>query len=351
MTSSITPPPEGPPQGSATAFAHDHSQPEFPSSKAEVAKSEAADASADMADTAKDVAGVAKEQVSAVTAEAATQVKHLVDQARTEIGDQAQTQQTRLASGLQSLGDQLQAMAAGSDQPGVATDLAHQAADKARQVGQWLEDRDPGSVLQEVKTFARQRPGAFLALALGAGVVTGRLVRGIQADPDDSSGNDTTASNPLPREAASLPVQQRSALTDPTSEMLSGRRDRVESTFEPDLPPPVRAPLGGSGQFPGFEVPPTAGSQRRPPTTSNPAPTTPRKQSRTVKREGLDNCLPRFAQRLAAQTPAARSETQKWLILARSARPAPAADVSAASRQPTPPAVVLPQPTPRSRAR
>ncbi len=63
----------------------------------------------------------------------------------------------------------------------MATDLAQQAAEKAHQFAGWLEQRDPGSVLDEVRSFARQRPGAFLAIALGAGVVTGRLVRGLTA--------------------------------------------------------------------------------------------------------------------------------------------------------------------------
>ena len=71
----------------------------------------------------------------------------------------------------------------------MATDLAQQAAEKAHQFAGWLEQRDPGSVLDEVRAFARQRPGAFLAIAFGAGVVTGRLVRGLTADPDTTSSD------------------------------------------------------------------------------------------------------------------------------------------------------------------
>ena len=69
-------------------------------------------------------------------------------------------------------------MAYGANEPGMATDLAHEAADKAQQLAGWLENRDPGSVLDEVRAFARQRPGVFLAMSLGAGIVAGRLARG-----------------------------------------------------------------------------------------------------------------------------------------------------------------------------
>ena len=95
--------------------------------------------------------------------------------------------------GLHSLADQLRSMAVGSTEPGVATDLAHEAADKARQLAGWLENRDPGSVLDEVRSFARQRPGVFLAMSLGAGIVAGRLARGLAADPEDDSSRTTSA--------------------------------------------------------------------------------------------------------------------------------------------------------------
>ena len=76
-------------------------------------------------------------------------------------------------------------MARNSEQDGVATDLARQAADKARTAAGWLADRDPGSLLDEVRSFARRKPGTYLAIALGAGVLAGRLTRGLTAPTDD----------------------------------------------------------------------------------------------------------------------------------------------------------------------
>ena len=90
----------------------------------------------------------------------------------------------------------------GSAQDGVATDLARMGADKAREVAQWLDGRDPGSLIEEVRSYARRRPGTYLAIALGAGLLAGRLTRGLTASSADSIRTSAAASG----EAASRPV-------------------------------------------------------------------------------------------------------------------------------------------------
>ncbi len=178
-----TPAPVYPTEGAVPAFSGSY-QDDQPST-AEVAKSQASDVAGTATDAAKNVAGTAKDQAAQVAGEAGRQAKELWAQAQSELSDQAQTQQQRLAGGLHSLGDQLHAMAEGSNSPGMATDFARQGADRAHQVAEWFENRDPGSVLSEVRSFARQRPGMFLALAVGAGLVAGRLARNLAADPDE----------------------------------------------------------------------------------------------------------------------------------------------------------------------
>lgn len=168
-------------------------------STADAAKDQAANVAGGAADAAQHVAGVAQEQVGQVAAGAARQVKELIGQAQSELSDQAQVQQQRAASGLHSVADQLKAMATGSDQPGVASDLARQAAGKAHEFASWLENRDPGSVVDEVRSFARQRPGMFLAAALGAGLLAGRLARGLAADPDEMGESSAPKSPTTPR--------------------------------------------------------------------------------------------------------------------------------------------------------
>ncbi len=162
----------------------------------EVAKQQATE----VADTAKQagaqVAGTVKEQAGQVTAEAKNQAKQLLSQAQSELSEQAAGTQQRVSEGLHALADELAGMAKNSEQDGVATDLARQAADRARTAAGWLADRDPGSLLDEVRSFARKKPGTYLALALGAGVLAGRLTRGLTAPSEDTP--DTTAAPTTP---------------------------------------------------------------------------------------------------------------------------------------------------------
>jgi hypothetical protein len=185
---------------------------DYPTTSGPVAPASAADTgttdvakeqAGQVADTAKQagtqVAGTAKEQAGEVTAEAGRQAKQLLAQAQTEVTDQAAATQRRVAEGLHALADELTGMASNSDQDGPATDLARQAADRAHQAAGWLADRDPGTLLAEVRSFARRKPGAYLAIALGAGVLAGRLTRGLTASTDDNStptaGSTTAAAN------------------------------------------------------------------------------------------------------------------------------------------------------------
>src|SRR4029077_10670527 len=59
------------------------------------------------------------------------------------------------------------------------------------QAAGWLADRDPGALLDEVRSFARRKPGTYLAIALGAGVLAGRLTRGLTAPADDTPSGTT----------------------------------------------------------------------------------------------------------------------------------------------------------------
>lgn len=150
-------------------------------------KQRASEAASHAGDAGREVAQDAKEKARDVAHEATDRARGLVGQTRTELSDQARTQQERLAGGLRSLGDELRQMADGTEDPGYATDLVRRAGDATGQVAQWFEDREPASVLHEVESFARRRPGTFLLLAAGAGLLVGRLVRGMKDAPDTGS--------------------------------------------------------------------------------------------------------------------------------------------------------------------
>lgn len=166
------------------------------SATTEMAKQEAGEVAGTAKEAGQQVAESTKEQVGEVTAEAGRQARQLVDQVRTEVTDQAAFQQQRVAGGIRSLADELAGMAGHSEQDGPATDLARQAADRLHDVARWLDDREPGRVLDEVRSFARRRPGTYLAIAAGAGVLAGRLTRGLTAPQESTdTANGPTATH------------------------------------------------------------------------------------------------------------------------------------------------------------
>jgi hypothetical protein len=162
----------------------------------DVAKDQAGQLGQSAADAGQHVTEVAKDQAGAVVSEAGRQAKDLLQQAHSELSEQAAAQQQKIASGLRSIADELHSMSAHAGDRGVATDLAKQAAGKAHDIAGWLDEREPGQLLSEVRSFARERPGAFLALSLGAGLVTARLARGVAgASSEDQSKTPATSNN------------------------------------------------------------------------------------------------------------------------------------------------------------
>lgn len=168
-----------------------------PASKTEAAKEETSNVASHAAGAAQGVAETAKEEVANVAAEAKSSTQELLAQAKSGLSSQAITQQQKAAEGIRTISSQLQTMADAPGQQGIASDLIRQAADHTSSAASWLENRDPGSILSEVQTFARNRPGTFLLLAAGAGILVGRLGRGLQAG------------SPAPQTAAA--VSRRSA--------------------------------------------------------------------------------------------------------------------------------------------
>lgn len=144
----------------------------------------------DAKDKAQDLAATAKHEAGQVKDEAADQVQSLVGSAQEQVGAQVQTQQERFAGQVRSYTDDLHRVVSG-EQP--QTDLVRQGvasvADRAEALTQRLETASPQDLLQDVRGFAARRPGTFLALALGAGLVAGRLTRGIRdaAQPDSAA--------------------------------------------------------------------------------------------------------------------------------------------------------------------
>ncbi|MCR8676087.1 hypothetical protein NWP10_09750 [Micrococcus sp. HG099] len=139
---------------------------------------------------AQDLASTAQAEAGHVKDEAVHQVKSLAGQAQEQMSSQAHAQQERLAGQARTYTDDLHRVVSG-EQP--QTDLVRQGfasvADRAEALTQRLETASPQELLQDVRGFAARRPGTFLAIALGAGLVAGRLTRGMRDAGRPDSGD------------------------------------------------------------------------------------------------------------------------------------------------------------------
>jgi uncharacterized membrane protein len=148
-----------------------------------------------VAHTAKEsggqVADTAIEQARQVTGEARDQARDLLQEGRQQVREQAQVGQRKAADSLSGMADELGRMADNSD--GMVGDLARQGASRAREFSEWLQRREPGELLDEVRGWARQRPGTFLLGAALAGVLAGRLTSGTMAARRDTATNGDSA--------------------------------------------------------------------------------------------------------------------------------------------------------------
>ncbi len=156
-------------------------EPQGSASKKDAAKEEASKVAGQAAGGAQNVVQTAKHEAGHVASEAKSEAKDLLQQAKQGVGSQAGAQQQKAADGVRTISSQLQAMADAPEQQGVASDLVRQAADRTAAVASWIEGKDPGTLLNDVQSFARRKPGTFLLVSAGAGLLVGRLVRGLQA--------------------------------------------------------------------------------------------------------------------------------------------------------------------------
>lgn len=148
---------------------------------ADEAKGQAKSVAQDAKGAAQDLAQTAQSEVAEVKDAAVEQAKSFAGTMQEQLGSQAGTQQERLALQARSITDDLHRVLTG-EQP--QSDMVRQAfttvADRAESLTQRLETTEPADLVREVRGFAARKPGTFLAMALGVGLVAGRLTRGMR---------------------------------------------------------------------------------------------------------------------------------------------------------------------------
>jgi len=126
-----------------------------------------------------EVATVAKEELANVVAEFRGQFQHLWGETSVQLREQARSGQQQAADMLRSLSGELGHLASRSEQDGPLTAFARSAAAQGGEWSHWLANTEPADVLADIRRFARRRPALFLAGAAVAGIVIGRLSRGL----------------------------------------------------------------------------------------------------------------------------------------------------------------------------
>lgn len=237
------------------------------SSTADVAKGEAAEVGHTAAGAAQQVAGTAADQAKQVAGEARRQATDLLEQGRGQAAEQARAGQQKAAESLGALADELRSLTDGEGGSGPATDLLRQATERVEGFAAHLRDREPGDLLEDVRSFARRRPGAFLVGAAVAGVLAGRLTTGVVAAhkegiaPGSTSGGQggqgshaphdvSTGTGPLPGaapayESAAAPAYE--PVAEPAVPPATGPGYDPVTGYSPVPPSPYASdqPLGG----------------------------------------------------------------------------------------------------------
>ncbi len=218
----------------------------------QVARDEAQDVGRTAADAGRQVAGTAAEQAGNVAQEVKTQARDLVGEARSQVKDQARSGQRRAADGIRAMSQELRQMA-DTGQSGTVSEVARQAASRVDGVADWLGQREPAELFEEVRMFARRRPGAFLLGAALAGVVVGRLTRGaVDAARTDSGSTPYTAGPGYAR----TPVTPQPAYGGPTGTYDAPTPPRGHVTPRPYAPEPTASPLPPASPGPAYDPEP-----------------------------------------------------------------------------------------------
>jgi len=170
-------------------------------------------------DEATQVVETAKEQVQAVTSDVREQTRQLTGEAREQLMEQAGAQRDRAVQSLRSAGGELSQMAESADGAGLGVQVAREAGSVVSKAADFLEEREPGELVDELRNLARRRPGAFLLGAAIAGLVAGRLTRGVtSAHSSDSGGGSADVELPTSsfesRPAYAVPTTQPSVEAD-----------------------------------------------------------------------------------------------------------------------------------------
>ncbi len=197
-----------------------------------------------------DTVAVAKDELAQLAEEARGHAYNLWSQTSDQLREHALSGTHQLADMLHSLSGELGHMAARSEQNGPVTAFARQASARGGSFAHWLSNADVDDMLLEVRRFARRRPFAFLVGAATAGVLAGRLSRGLMAGNESETTRSVTPSGAGARHAvagrpgvggAPVPAPPATPVL-PASQPVPGAAGPGPAWAETEMPAPSVAP-------------------------------------------------------------------------------------------------------------
>jgi hypothetical protein len=136
-------------------------------------------------DAGADVARAVKEEARQVAHTAADEVRDVGLDVRHLLREEVDRQHRQVTDRVGVFAEELYTMA--SQRPDTpAGELVGMLAARSRSFAQYLDQHGPERVLHELEDFARRRPGTFIAAAVAAGFVVGRLGKGLWQNQHES---------------------------------------------------------------------------------------------------------------------------------------------------------------------
>jgi hypothetical protein len=144
-----------------------------------------------------------------VAGETKEQARQMVGQLRDRAGEQVQHQSHRAAQGIRQWADDLASMSEGGKPDSPVSGVVQQVADGGRRVADYLEQHGLSGAVDEVQSFARRRPGAFLAGAAAMGFLIGRIAKASGGSASSTASTDQTmgGASPIPTQRLQSPVE------------------------------------------------------------------------------------------------------------------------------------------------
>src|SRR4030088_464059 len=133
------------------------------------------------AEAIKDQAQQVSDKAREVGGTVQDRVRDQLDTRSTQAGEQVGS----VSDAMRSMGEQLRDQ--GNDLP---AQLAHQAAEKTEQLGQYLREADADRIIRDVEDFGRRQPWVVAAAGSALGVAAARFIKASGRPRHDGGGYD-----------------------------------------------------------------------------------------------------------------------------------------------------------------